>query len=611
MDLRRGWGRAGGGTASVLAGVTVFATSVVATEAILPPGRPWAGASRGVVARAGDPWRTPCEASGFTRTPGYDDTMAWLERLCATTPDLRRVALGTSGEGRTIWMVVAARGAASHTVSSVRALGRPIVFVQAGIHAGEIDGKDAGLMLLRDLAADPQRRLYDLLDSVSLVFVPIFNVDGHERSGRYARINQRGPSECGWRTTATNLNLNRDYAKVDTPEMRAMIAALVAWDPDLYIDLHVTDGGDHQYDVTWGANGAGGWSPAIRAWNDATLTPALETALARNGHVPGPFVFPQDDDDWSRGMVVPTMNPRLSNGYGDARHLPTILVENHSLKPYEQRVLGTYVFLEAALRTVGRDAAQLRHAVAADRSRREAEVTLDWKVAEPATPRSIDWLGIASRSVPSAVSGGTRVEWLGRPETVRMPLLDMNQPKVRVTRPQAYWIPPAWSEIGARLVAHGIAVEPQAEARTLDVEIVRIVSARFDTVAYEGRVRVTPAVMRERQRRTFAAGSIRVPTDQPLGDLAILLLEPEASDSYFQWGFFHAVLQRTEYAEAYILEPMAERMLAADARLRAEFERRVRDDPAFAASPAQRLDWFYRRTPYYDTEAGLYPLARE
>ncbi|NJL28553.1 MAG: M14 family metallopeptidase [Thermoanaerobaculia bacterium] len=319
-----------------------------AETAVLPPELPWTGQSRALVAAAGDPWITPAEASGLTTTPSYDETVAWLRRLVAAAPELEMVSLGKSWEGRDVWMVIASSDRAFSPGALART-GKAIVLAQAGIHAGEIDGKDAGLMLLRDLTVGGSKRA--LLDKAAFLFVPILNVDGHERASRWARMNQRGPERMGWRTNARNLNLNRDYAKLDTPELRAVIAAINAWQPDVYVDLHVTDGVDYQYDITWGATGPHAWSPKIAGWLEDVLRPALDRDLEAMGHVPGRLVFPIDATDVGKGLWDWTATPRFSDGYGSARHLPTILVENHSLKPYPQRVLGTYVWLASCSAT--------------------------------------------------------------------------------------------------------------------------------------------------------------------------------------------------------------------------------------------------------------------
>ena len=217
-----------------------------AVEAPLPPLAPWNGASRALLLPAEHVWATPFEQSGLTRSPSYDETIAWLKRLVEAAPQLKVVSIGDSGEGRPIWMVIASRDGAA-TPEALRSRGLPVMLVQAGIHSGEIDGKDAGMMFLRDLTVVGSKRA--LLDQASFLFIPILSVDAHERRSPYGRINQRGPAETGWRSNPRNLNLNRDYAKLDTPEMRALVRALNAWQPDLYFDIHVTDGIDYQYDI--------------------------------------------------------------------------------------------------------------------------------------------------------------------------------------------------------------------------------------------------------------------------------------------------------------------------------------------------------------------------
>ena len=576
-------------------------------DAILPPELPWSGKSRSLMVPTDHPWVTPAEKTGLARTSRYEQTVSWLRKLVDAAPELAMVSLGTSPERREIWMVIASEPGAS-TPEALRANGKPILLAQAGIHAGEIDGKDAGMMLLRDLTV--RGNLSDLLREANFLFVPIFNVDGHERFTRFNRMNQRGPEESGWRVNARRLNLNRDYSKLDTPEMRALVTALNRWEPDLYLDLHVTDGLDYQYDITFGYNGPHAFSPKIAGWLDRYLAPAVNHDLREWGHTPGPLIFPTDLKDPENGLILWTGDIRFSNGYGDARHLPTVLVENHSLKRYDQRVLATYIFLESALRTLGRQGDRLRKAIESDRSRKTARVPLDWQIAADAA----DWLnilGVESRRHPSPISGGERVEWTGIPAVLEHPYQKQTEPSITVDRPIAYWIPPAWNDVIERLEIHGVRFERISEPRVIAVEMYRIREPVLETAPFEGHVRVTGTPHLEKIRRIFPPGSVRVPTSQPLGILAMLLLEPAAPDSFFQWGFFHQILQRTEYAEAYVMEPMAERMLAGDEALRAEFEEKLREDAEFAADPDARLLWFYQRTPYFDPEWLLYPVARE
>ena len=590
--------------ASTLFPAVTAASGSAAETAILPPVLPWDGKSRSLIAGADDPWVTPCEESGLEASPSYDETVAWLQRLVAAAPELEMISFGKSGEGRDLWLVIASADRA-FTPQALRRTGKAVVLAQSGIHPGEIDGKDAGLMLLRDLTVRGTKR--EILDRAALLFVPIFNVDGHERRSPYGRINQRGPRVMGWRTNSRNLNFNRDYTKADTPGMRAMLRLINTWQPDLYVDLHVTDGADYQYDVTWGSNGPHTYSPATSKWLRSRLDPALRQDLEAMGHIPGPLIFALDPA-LRQGLLEWTGGPRYSDGYGSARHLPTILVENHSLKPYPQRVLGTYVLLESILRTLGEEVRGLREAVHSDRARRPEHVTLSWKRAPE--PGSFELAGIEWRVEPSKISGGERVVWTGKPVTVEVPLVATNVPGTTVKRPSAYWIPSAWHEVIANLETHGIEMERTSSPRTLEVEMYRLEEPEFAAAPFEGRIQVTAKPVTERRRETFPKGSVRIPTDQPLGELAALLLEPESPDSLFQWGFFHEVFQRTEYVEGYVMEPMAERMLAEDPALAAEFEKRLEDEE-FANNPRARLQWFYAKTPFFDDRWRLYPVARE
>ncbi|HEY5611032.1 MAG TPA: carboxypeptidase, partial [Thermoanaerobaculia bacterium] len=211
----------------------------------------------------------------------------------------------------------------------------------------------------------------------------------------------------------------------------------------------------------------------------------------------------------------------------------------------------------------------------------------------------------------SPVSGTVRLDWTGKPYTLTVPFRKMDKPAAFATRPKAYWISPAWQEVIERLAMHGIEMERIAAPRDVDVVMVRLENPKTAAAAFEGRVGVTATPVAEKRREHFPAGSVRIATDQPRGTLAVLLLDPSSPDSFFQWGFFHAILARTEYVEGYVMEPMAERMLASDPKLAEEFRKKLLDDPAFRGNAQERLQWFYRRTPFFDERWRLYPVARE
>jgi murein tripeptide amidase MpaA len=572
---------------------------------ILPPAPPWKGASERLVVRQDNPWITPSEMSGLTRTPSYGETRAWLERLDAASPLIRLETYGKSPEGRDLILVIASQDGEALEPA------KPVFLAQAGIHAGEIDGKDAGLMLLRDIAFGGKQ---GLIDHVNLAFVPMVNPDGHERSSRFSRPNQRGPEEQGWRTTAWNLNLNRDYGKLDSPEIRGMIGLVQRFDPALYMDIHVTDGIDYQYDITFGFEGYDGRfarSRAIGAWLDSRFRPAAEKALTAAGHIPGQLVFAVDDRAPRQGLGIGPSPLRFSTGYGDAAHVPTVLVENHSLKPYRQRVLGTYVLLEATLKALAADPGGAAIAKAQDRAMRPAAIPTAWKVNDRPTGEA-DFRAIAYETYPSPASGRDEIRWLGRPDGIwKMPLFD-SHPAISLTPAAAWWVPASRSDIIERLRRHGVAMETLAAPRTLSLEMAHLDSAKLGGRVNEGRAPMEAGPARWKQEAvTLPAGSVRVATDQPLGTLASLLLDPASEESFLAWGFFPEILQRTEYIEGYAIAPLAERMLAVDPALKSAFEAKLAADPAFAADPDARLGWFYDQTPYRDARYRLYPVGRE
>jgi hypothetical protein len=250
-------------------------------------------------------------------------------------------------------------------------------------------------------------------------------------------------------------------------------------------------------------------------------------------------------------------------------------------------------------------------AIAADNAARPATLALNWSGATDEL-RKMDFAGIAYDEYVSPASGVKEVRWLGTPKTYQdLPVHVNTKPGVELRRPKAYWVPASKPAVIQRVINHGIQFETLKSAQTRTLEMYRLDSAKPAAQPFEGRHLMSAKVKGETRPETFPAGSIRVPTDQPLGDLAIALLEPESSDSLLAWGLFPEILQRTEYIEGYIIAPMAEQMLAADPKLKAEFEAQLAADEKFAKDPTARLQWFYERTRFYDDRYLLYPVGIE
>jgi hypothetical protein len=497
---------------------------------------------------------------------------------------------------------------------SARRKDLPVLLFQGGIHAGEIDGKDAGFMVLREWLASEGG---GPLAGVTAVFVPVVNPDGHERFGPNQRPNQRGPAETGWRTTAQNLNLNRDYAKADAPEMRALLALLSEWDPIVYADLHVTDGAQFEHDLAVLVEPLDGYDPSLRAEGKA-ISDALLARLEKDGHLPLDF-YPSfvDDGNPESGFARGVPPIRFGSGYWAARNRFGILLETHSWRPYAHRVKATADFLRALLGLAAeRGRAWVAAAAKADRAAAGLggrEVALADSARRDVPARTIRFRGYAFTREESAALGRPVVRYdESRPQIWEIPLLDEVVPTAKVVLPRGGWIvPAAWAgRLADRLRLHGVRFSRIEGARpAADVETFRATAATFGATSYEGRQTLSVEGAWSRERRDLAAGALWVPVAQPRALLAAHLLEPAGPDSFLAWGEFSAAFEKKEYVEDYVLAPFARDVLARDPAVRAAFEARLAD-PAFARDPQARLEFFHRLHPSWDEAYRLYPVLR-
>lgn len=571
-------------------------------------------ASTWTPAHAASDLTTVAERSGFLKTGRYDEVIALCDGFAKRYPDAVRCnSFGTTPEGRPMKLLVATRTGA-FTPEAAHAKNLPVLLIQGGIHAGEIDGKDAGFLALRQ-ALDGEAAAGDL-DKQVLLFVPVFNIDGHENFGAWNRPNQRGPEEMGWRTTAQNYNLNRDYVKADTPEMQAMLALVNAWDPLAYIDLHVTDGAKFQHDVSIQVEPLRAGDAELRKAGQALRGGVIER-LDAQGSMALPF-YPSlvEYDNPDSGFADGVATPRFSNGYFQLRNRFGMLVETHSWKDYPTRVRITRNAIVAVLdliATHGND--WLRIANAADQRARQlagSTVPLDWKATDKSHP--IDFQGYAWTRTPSEVSGALMTHYdEDTPQVWHVPLRDEVVPDHVSIAPQAGYLVPAahaaW--VGAKLQQHGI------DFRRIDhalpaaaVRAWRADDVEFATQSFEGHQRVSVTGAWKPETQDLATGALFVPIAQPKARLLMALLEPQAPDSLLAWGEFNNTFEQKEYMEPYVAEMVAREMLAKDPALKVSFEQRLKDDPAFAKDPQARLDFFYRRHPSYDHRYRLYPVLR-
>ena len=557
-------------------------------------------------------WRTLAERSNFTQTPRYAETVDYFTRLDAASEKAKLIEFGTSPQGRKQFaFVIASDG--EFTASAAKASGKPVLLIQACIHAGENEGKDALMALSREWLIEAKQKAE--LNGVILLLIPIFNVDGHERFSAFSRINQNGPDEMGWRSTAQNYNLNRDFIKAEAPEMRAWLKQWQDWNPSLLVDMHNTNGADYQYQLTYHFETSIAVHPAIAAWQEQTWVKSVVPNTEKRGFLMAPYVDLKEPDNVKAGIVNNYSPPRYSAGFGVAVNRPSLLLETHMMKDFKTRVRVNEAFVRELVSSIGGNPKLLLNAVQqADQDSVEnavgSELALEFKVTDK--PIDFKFKGFAYTKTRSDVSGGLWTQYdPSQPETWTVPYFNELEATLKVTLPSAYLIPAHWQSAIRLLKRHGVQMQTIASPHLLKAAS----SYRFSDVVYspqpfEGRVRVVNLTAQKiNEDLAFPAGSVIVRLNQPRARLIANLLEPQAPDSLIRIGLGDGFMTRTEYAEPRVLEAKAREMLSSDEKLRAQFDAKL-NDPAFAASSATRLNFFYERTGYFDKNYLRYPVAR-
>ena len=557
---------------------------------------------------------TVSERSGFTATGRYDETIA----LCAAYQEaypkqVRCIDFGITPEGRPMKALVVNNNGV-FTPEAAKKQGLPVTLIQGGIHAGEIDGKDAGFLALRE--ALEGRAAKGALGKQVLLFVPVFNVDGHERFGKWNRPNQRGPVEMGWRTTAQNYNLNRDYLKADAPEMQAMLALVNAWDPLVYVDLHATNGAKFQHDIPIQVEPVYSGDTEFRKAGLALRSNVIKD-IAKEGSTPQSYYmsFVKHDDPMS-GFMDSVSEPRFSTGYFQLRNRMAMLVETHSWKDYPVRVRITRNTVVSVLDQMAKNGKQWQQVAYAADARAaklgDKPVALSYRTTDKS--QMVDFNGYAYTRKPSEISGALMTRYdESKPQVWHVPLREEVVADLEVKAPRAgYIVPAAYAAIvGEKLRQHGVTFRKLDKAvERADVQTFRADNATFGAGTLEGHQRLTLEGKWTAEPRALTAGSLFVPIAQPKARLVVAMFEPQAPDSLVAWGTFNTAFERKEYMEDYVAEDVAREQLAADPAVAVEFQRRLDSDPAFAKDPQARLAFFAKRHSSYDERLNLYPVLR-
>ncbi len=505
-------------------------------------------------AAADDALLTVAEKSGYRATSHHQDVVAFCRELAKRSPLVRLGELGTTVEGRKLPLLILADPPVATPAEAARS-GKLVIYAQGNIHAGEVDGKEALMMLARDLVLAKER---PLLKDLVIVIAPIFNADGNERMAKTNRPGQVGPEEgAGVRYNAQGLDLNRDFVKLESPEVRALVRFLNRWDPAVVIDAHTTNGSHHRYTITYeGPRVPAGDARIITEVRD-TLLPGVGRLLEKRGGYKSFFygIFSRDHTRWE---TVPAM-PRYGTLYVGLRNRIGILSESYSYASYRDRILATRDFVHSILDYSAAHKDRLRTLLAeareaTSRAGREPKATDQVAIRSKLVPldRPVTILGFVEEE-----KNGRRVA-TGQPKDYPAQYVGVAAPTLSVRRPYAYLLPAAHAKVRENLQRHGVTVEELRADATLDVEVYRIDKVTRAARAFQNHRLVSVDATPRGERRSLPAGILLVRTGQPLGSLAVYLLEPQSEDGLCTWNFFDDALREgQDYPVLRLLKPVS------------------------------------------------------
>lgn len=587
----------------------------ISPQSAMEPPAAKAAASLAASTKASPPdLLTTGEKSDWNETAPYAEAVDIAHKLEKASRAVKVLDIGTSPEGRSIIALIVSKDRAFTPEAAART-NKVIIFIQSGIHSGEIEGKDTVLMLVRDMAVT--KRFAAWLDHAIFVIIPVFNVDGHEYFSPYHRPSQNGPRSTGLRANAQRLNLNRDYIKADTPEMRAWLNLWHAWNPDFHIDNHVTDGADFQYDVTWDMARNQDIAEPAGEWVRDKFVPELDRRMEADGHMVAPYGALRNVGG-RREFFMEVFSPRYSHLYTAVLNRPSLLVETHSLKTAKTRAWAHYDINRHAIETILLDPEGLRKAVReADRAmsacagdRAASPVYLAGKVSGKSHP--LVYHSLKNGPFKSEVTGSQVNRYLPEKDDIQTVIHDEIDTTVEARMPLGYLLPAAWTSVADLLKLHGVQMERTAKAMEGEFETYRFANIKFAPNSSEGHVAVSFDIQPVQEKVALPAGSWWIPLKQQRARLIFSMLEPQAPDSLARWGLMNSVFE-TGFGGGvgeYLSEPIARRMMADHPELRKQFEAKLAADPQFAADSRARLQWWFQQSKYEPSDTGRYPIVR-
>ncbi len=553
--------------------------------------------------------QTPYELGNRNQTTTWEACIQFYQALAQRCPAVLQFSqIGVSDAGIPIHAgVVSADGVFDR--EQIRQAGRAVFFNNNGIHPGEPEGIDACMALVRDLCLVPERLA--ALGSAVYLFIPVYNVDGSCNRGDASRVNQDGPESFGFRGNSLHLDLNRDFIKCDSLNAQLFNRFFTAWDPDVMVDTHTSNGADYSYTMTLIHTQADKLGGSLGAFLRDSMLPAVYRGMEERGWPTCPYVNPvQVSPD--QGIADFLEVPRFSTGYAALNHTIGFMPETHMLKPFADRYESMRALLDVTL------AFTVAHAPAIQALRRQArqpaggraQWPVRWKLDETRRSR-LRFRGYAAVYSPSRLGNYQRLAYdRKQPWEREIDYFTHFAEETVVRAPVAYVIPQAWRAVVERLDWNGVRMERLGAARTVQAQVSRIQSVKSRPGAYEGHLFHDELTLETSlQTVELQAGDWWVPLNQDKARYAVETLEPQAHDSFFRWGFFNSILEKKEHFSEYVFEDLALQLLEEEPELRARFEQWKAANPQLLSDPSQVLGFIFENCARYaEPQWRRYPV---
>jgi len=549
---------------------------------------------------------TAFEKSNGTETATYQETITYYKNLAEAYPQISIDSVGETDSGRPLH-IVTLNPDAEFNFETIRKNKR-ILLVNNGIHPGESDGIDATMMLFRDIA---QGKIEAPKHTV-LVAIPIYNIGGSLNRNSTTRTNQNGPKEYGFRGNARNYDLNRDFIKSDTKNARTFAQIFHLVQPDVFIDNHVSNGADYQYTLTHLFTQHNKLGGDLGQYLHTEMMPNLEQKLVTKQWDITPYVnvFNRVPED---GLSQFMDSPRYSTGYTTLFNTLGMMVETHMLKPYKQRVEGTYELMKSMIEIVEKDSDKIKtmRSNALKTYQDAGTYPLDWQIDTTRTS-TLKFKGFEGSMLTSDVTGSQRLKYdRTKPFTKDVVYKNYFKPTIEVTIPSAYVVPQGWWNVIDLLKLNKIEMTQFKNDTTLTVESYKIDNYNTRNQAYEGHYQhYNTKVISTQKEVSFNKGDYYIKTNQPAFRYLLETLEPQAPDSFFNWNFFDTILQQKEGFSPYVWEDMALQLLENNTDLKTAFEAKKQSEEAFANNWYAQLDWIHQQSAYYEKAHLQYPVYR-